>query len=1601
MLLEAGSNVFAKNSDNKTPRKVSNGNCVLTKLLRNFEEDFFKKNFFNILDIENEDILNSPRIRSQLIKSNKITNSNTPISNKNIPSNVLFTTVEDFSNIEENVSSMRINKLKDRKNLSNYNHSENKNEEFPPQENCLNNFDLKNNTIKIDNKENSENIFNTSTNEIVNANFPVKNINNLIVSRDGFDNRRKDFNKNNFSLNEYSKNFSLIKNLPKSSENNYQTDVFGNNNKNIKYNKINDCEKNNIVIEEKIDYENFLVRIREGKTFNYQNSLDKRNFSNDMENNVLFNTRSNYTSVNYNNNNVSNNYIFNNANGILNSIIINENEINNNKDNNNNYTNINNSSVNLLCDLSNFNSSLNVLENLPNNPNTKTPNVNDINYLNNMKGIDDFNYNNIFIRKKNHSLPNINRCNSGRIFTNNKNLIYTETKCKKINLDFHKEIILNYENNISEKFESLMNIKFCFNSIRYKKEDIISVIKIVIENLEIDYEENCMIFSEIANWVFANRIYSLLIQLESLVNRLHLHNQINYNFLMLNLENEIINFIIIMRRTEESNKKLEKIYYSNINKEKQIKNIKIPQSFGEKYSNNDLNINNDLLSSMNKNRENITNTNYSFSSQPQNESLSNLKDSINIYSKKPMFFRNNINFNPAIYTSNFTNKEKIYKSSINENSNHYQKDIDVLYENPEETYFINNLFNKNNFMKKKNNYESNKINKYDKDLDQFFNFNSWNIGQDDNHIENENFNFKNEFYINDKIDLENKINKVSNLQIEFNKNIDNGINDFNQNSDIKSEILFNIETIRKNFFADDDKIKNISNSLTKNDLNENIEMDLKNVKIGSPELSHNIFDNIFNNKNFSKSKRKFVIKNQKIIENLNTNTKKYSMNNKGIIKVTKIPSNTFYSNDFNIKNLYSNKILNENIFNNYSNENQINKNSFLKNFYVNSSNNKKILVNYENNNFAIGNNTIPKHKKINQIKNKNLSKPKNLKESNPINLVNQEIINKNDQININNIYNNNNSCNTFDICNIKNSNFRKNSNNRQNNKPRKDSKSKPVLNPDKLKKFDINEKINKVKQSFTFSKDDKITILGGYKNENNINISNNFKNKIKSNVSDPKRKISYYNGIMNNIYNLSKNNNFEDFYHKDKNNLDGINNQVSNNPSEEINDKNIKMENNDNENDRRKMKVFPNLIDDSVYKYGDKNRNINYKKKYNFDSEDSLNNEINNKNVILVNLKNDKNLKQNKQTNLEINETENINKEENDIKKHSEDFHLLNTFGNNNIHLLDTHNEIYQNYISNKENHTFPKNIVKEFVYDLSLSNKKEKEENYDKYVSNEFINLEDNIINNKNPSETIDCFDKSFLMSENSNITSSFQIKCVRNISNIKNANSYFKFENKNIIKNTRTNVESDIYNINQLESKNPPGEIIKNKNFEYLRLQNLENKKKSIELIKKNIENENDINIKKNSNLNLFENDKNNYFSLTKGAITNYKILDNESTRENYFKNNVKIDNHISLLNKKPIKINYLLNNEISQNKNFRFIEYDNENCNLVDSSRSILKNEEHLESKNSNFNIKSKNDILFKNSIYSNNVNTNNNLLYQNEYFTSLAPKKIDSSLFDFEI
>ncbi len=174
--------------------------------------------------------------------------------------------------------------------------------------------------------------------------------------------------------------------------------------------------------------------------------------------------------------------------------------------------------------------------------------------------------------------------------------------------------------------------------------------------------------------------------------------------------------------------------------------------------------------------------------------------------------------------------------------------------------------------------------------------------------------------------------------------------------------------------------------------------------------------------------------------------------------------------------------------------------------------------------------------------------------------------------------------------------------------------------------------------------------------------------------------------------------------------------------------------------------------------------------------------------------------------------------------------------------------------------------------------------------------------------------------------------------------------------------------YDLTEIDSKNSHKEKTAEKNIDFLKQQNLENRKKSLELIKKNYEKINLNNKESYDRIRIprHESNSNAYDFISP------TILNNRNEKGINFEDKEKVDsnwlrNRINWSSKKPINSSdYYSHQDKSRNTsgNNKLNEHDNESCNLVDSCRSILKNEEHLESNNSTFTANAKNEFLFKN-------------------------------------
>jgi hypothetical protein len=118
----------------------------------------------------------------------------------------------------------------------------------------------------------------------------------------------------------------------------------------------------------------------------------------------------------------------------------------------------------------------------------------------------------------------------------------------KINLHFHKEIILNYDNSLAEKYESLLNLKLASSS---NSTELELVLKSILESLDIEFQPNSIIFLDLCDIILMNQYFSLLPYLEEFRERLILRKGKFYSL----MEEEIANTIQILKSIHESFKK--------------------------------------------------------------------------------------------------------------------------------------------------------------------------------------------------------------------------------------------------------------------------------------------------------------------------------------------------------------------------------------------------------------------------------------------------------------------------------------------------------------------------------------------------------------------------------------------------------------------------------------------------------------------------------------------------------------------------------------------------------------------------------------------------------------------------------------------------------------------------------------------------------------------------------------------------------------------------------------------------------------------------------------------------------------------------------------
>lgn len=130
----------------------------------------------------------------------------------------------------------------------------------------------------------------------------------------------------------------------------------------------------------------------------------------------------------------------------------------------------------------------------------------------------------------------------------------------KVNLHFHKEIILGIETSLSEKYESLMFIRF-YAGIN-KTMEVQNIIKTIIEGLSLDNEVNLIIFSDICNLILVNQYFELVPYLEMTLKILNENKKGKFCSVV---EKEIRNTIQILKAIHDTFKRT--IIISNNNQQ--------------------------------------------------------------------------------------------------------------------------------------------------------------------------------------------------------------------------------------------------------------------------------------------------------------------------------------------------------------------------------------------------------------------------------------------------------------------------------------------------------------------------------------------------------------------------------------------------------------------------------------------------------------------------------------------------------------------------------------------------------------------------------------------------------------------------------------------------------------------------------------------------------------------------------------------------------------------------------------------------------------------------------------------------------------------------
>lgn len=140
--------------------------------------------------------------------------------------------------------------------------------------------------------------------------------------------------------------------------------------------------------------------------------------------------------------------------------------------------------------------------------------------------------------------------------------VSSQNSNKTYNLNYHKEVILNCESSLVEKYEALMHIKMACSN--HRSHEVENVVKALLESLNLNQGNNRVVFSDVLNLVLVNQLYHLLPLLQMLEKTIQqkekeLNSHLDETYYKLNsnrnnkiLEMELKNVISVIKCTGAS-----------------------------------------------------------------------------------------------------------------------------------------------------------------------------------------------------------------------------------------------------------------------------------------------------------------------------------------------------------------------------------------------------------------------------------------------------------------------------------------------------------------------------------------------------------------------------------------------------------------------------------------------------------------------------------------------------------------------------------------------------------------------------------------------------------------------------------------------------------------------------------------------------------------------------------------------------------------------------------------------------------------------------------------------------------------------------------------